>query len=289
MNKTAKNIFKSLLLSSLMSLVHTNAKADKTANLPDLGFNPDDGDEVQKVKDLLTRNVIKVSPTGRIYEVKGHRSHQSHRSHTSSRGGHSSHYSSSHYSSTSSGTSSNRINAAYSAPKTKTPADYSFGDRTIKNGVYGADVDFLIDLLVKKNYFKQSQCKKKSGYAVYDPTVAVAVKHFQRDAGLKESGEVDNTVSVALQSWDKNKTTVELGFRDLKSGDCGYDVATLIELLNLAGFSPNPVKIEYCEKYAVFNEEIITAVKMFQAYNGLEVSGLPDTKTLAKLKTVKKK
>lgn len=295
MNKIAKKIFKSLLLSSFVSLVHNNAKADD-AIMPGLDFNPNNDDEVSKVKNHITKNVIKISPTGRMYEVKEHRSHSSHRSHTSSRSGHSSHYSSTHYSSshsshysstTSGSTTSGRVSSAYTAPKT--PGDYSIGDRTIKQGTYGADVDKLVELLIKKFFLKPGQYKKKSGYYIYDATIAAAVRNLQRQAGITISGNADKTTTGALQSWNENITKIELGFRDLANGDFGTDVNELVTLLTDAGFPPNPAKTEKKAGNYVFNEEIITALKIFQAYNGLAVSGSLDSKTIAKLKTFKKK
>ena len=119
--------------------------------------------------------------------------------------------------------------------------------------------------------------------------MAAAVKHFQKDAGLTSTGNADNTTQIALQTWDENKTTIELGFRDLTEGTSGYDVTTLIKLLTAAGYAPDPNKVEYKNGNAVFNSEIITALKMFQAYNQLDTTGIPDTPTITKLKAFKKK
>ena len=96
MNKTAKKIFQTVLLTSFMSLTHSNVEA-KNPKMPDLGFNPDNEDEVMTMKNRLTKNVIKISPTGRIYEVNAHNSHSSHRSHSSHSSSSTGHYSSSYY------------------------------------------------------------------------------------------------------------------------------------------------------------------------------------------------
>ena len=130
---------------------------------------------------------------------------------------------------------------------------------------------------------------KKSGYALCDAKMSSAIKHFQKDAGMNATGNADNTTLVALQAWDENKTTIELGFRDISNGVSGYDVTTLLKLLTAAGFAPDPNGVEYKDGNVVFNEEIAIAVRMFQAYNKLEVTGIPDTPTIAKLKTTKKK
>ena len=118
--------------------------------------------------------------------------------------------------------------------------------------------------------------------------MSAAIKHFQRDAGLTPSGTVDNTTSIALQTWDESKTTIDLGFRDITEGTTGYDVSQLVKLLTAAGYTPESSKLEYKSGNAVFNGEVAMALKMFQAYNQLEVTGIPDTQTITKLKNFKK-
>ena len=300
MSKITKKILKSILLSSVMSLMHMEAKAQDPF-LPSFEPEDDDSDHVGEIKYRIYKNVVKISPSGRMSMVNGHRSHSSHRSHYSGGGGHSSHsshYSSSHtshYSSSSSSRSSSsnsssgssRVSGFYSAP-TKTAADYSLGDRTIKSGIYGADVNKLAELLVSKYYLKRNSVTKKSGYTLYDTNMSTAIKHFQRDAGLTPSGTVDNATSIALQTWDENKTTIDLGFRDITEGTTGYDVSQLVKLLTAAGYTPESSKLEYKSGNAVFNGEVAMALKMFQAYNQLEVTGIPDTQTITKLKNSKK-
>lgn len=300
MSKITNKIIRSLLLTSVLSLVQINTKAQNPL-LPQMEADEDDSDQIRAIKHKVLKDIVKISPSGRMSMVEAHyshRSHSSHRSHYSSRGGHSSHSShyssshSSHYSSSSSssGSSSSRISGLYSAPttKTKTPADYSLGDRTIKSGVYGADVNKLAELLVAKYYLKKELVTKKTNYTLYDTNMSAAVKHFQQDAGLTPTGVVDNTTSVALQTWDETKTTIDLGFRDLTIGISGYDVTQLVTLLTAAGYAPDSTKLEYKSGNVVFNAEITMALKMFQAYNRLDPTGIPDTQTITKLKTYKK-
>lgn len=308
MNKIAKNIFKTLLVSSFMSLVKTNATADNP-KMPALDFNPDNDEELSAAKQRITHNVIKISPSGRADEVKMHRSHSSHSSHRSSSSGHysSSHYSSTHYSSThyssshyssassssssstpsssSSSSSSSKTSSAYSTPSS--PGSYALGDRTINIGTYGSDVDALVDLLVKKRYLTESKLTKKSGFYIYNFEIVSAVKHFQKDICITASGNVDNTTISELKHWDAINTSIELGFRELAKGNCGKDVSKLVELLSIAGYQPNPEKTETKSGIIVFNEDVETAVKMYQAYNGLPVTGKADTQTINKLKTRK--
>ena len=303
MSKISKKILKSLLLSSVLSLIHTQAKAQNPF-VPEFDSVDEGNDEIGAIKRKVMKNVVKVSPTGRMSMVAGHYSHRSHSSHSSHRShssgyrshsSHSSHYSSSrssHYSSSvssSSRSASSGVSSLYSAPKAKTPADYSLGDRTIKAGIYGADVKALSDLLISKHYLKKTQVKTKSGYPLYDANMAAAIKHFQKDAGKTITGNADDATQTALQLWDEDNTTVELGFRDIRDGVSGYDVTKLLELLTSAGFAPNPNKVEYKSGNVVFNSEIATAIKMFQAFNGLEVTGIPDTPTITKLRAFKKK
>lgn len=297
MNKITKKIVKSILLTSVLSLIQTHSKA-QNGFVPQVETADDDIDQIGEIKHKILKNVVKVSHTGRMSMVSdhySHRSHSSHRSHYSGSSGHSSHsshYSSSHtshYSSSSSHkTTIPTTSGLYSTPKAKTPADYSLGDRAIKSGVYGADVNKLANLLVAKYYLKKSNIIKKSNYALYDANMATAVKHFQQDAGIPTTGVVDNTTSVALQTWDENKTTMELGFRDITKGTSGYDVSLLVKLLTAAGYAPEANKLEYKSGNAVFNEEIAMALKMFQAYNNLNPTGIPDTQTITKLKVYNK-
>ncbi len=306
MSKITKKIIKSLLLTSVLSLVQTNMKAQNPL-LPQFEPEDDDSDQMGEIKRKVLKNVVKVNPSGRMSMVDGHyshKSHSSHKSHYSGSGGHSSHSShsshyssshSSHYSSSSSHYSST-VSGLYSTPSTtttpkivaKTPATYSLGDRTIKIGIYGADVDKLVNLLVSNYYLKKASFSKMSNYTLYDAKIVSAVKHFQNDAGLPPTGDVDSSTAIALQAWDNSKTTIDLGFRDMEDGISGYDVTQLVTLLTSAGYAPESTKMEYKSGNAVFNSELAMALKMFQAYNHLDPTGILDTQTINKLKVNKK-
>lgn len=309
MNKITKKLMKSLLVTSALSLLHStaaNAQELKHGSLDDLD-NDNNEDEIQSLKRKIIKNVVKVSPTGRMSMVSDHYSHSSHSSHSShysgsgGGGGHYSHSShSSHYSSSGgyyggdggygsgggSYSSGGGSTSTYVAPKpkAKTAADYSLGDRTIKSGTYGADVNTLANLLVNNLYLKRSTLTKKGGYYVCNAAMLAAIKHFQRDAGYSVTGTVDSNTATALQAWSPSKTSVTLGFRDIKVNTAGQDVNQLITLLNRAGYPPDPKKLKYSNGNAVFTTDVQMAVKMFQAYNHLRVTGNPDSATLAKLK-----
>ena len=53
---------------------------------------------------------------------------------------------------------------------------------------------------------------------------------------------------------------------------------------------PNAPKVIWAVKATEsFNSEIVTALKVFQAYNELETTGIPDAPTINKLKSFKQK
>jgi peptidoglycan hydrolase-like protein with peptidoglycan-binding domain len=298
MNKSAKNIIKTLLLSATVALAN-QAKADsKATSLSlDLGLNPNNSDiEIEKDKQKIIKNVYKIQRNGDYKLIAGHRSHSSHRS---SRSGHYSHSSSSHsshsshrsantgshYSHSSSSSYGGGSSSYYSAPA-KTPATYSLGDRTLSNGLYGNDVDELIPYLVRYSYIRSTTgLIKKGGYYVYDANVANAVKHFQKDAGLTADGKITSSQLTTLKGWDIDKTTIPLGFRELTTSTSGYDVDELVRLLTTAGYAPDPVKLQKSGDHYVFTEDIQTAIKVFQAYNGIKPTGELDATTLSTLKS----
>ena len=111
-----------------------------------------------------------------------------------------------------------------------------------------------------------------------------AIKHFQKDLGITQSGDADTQTVEALKTWDATNTTMELGSRPITMGDCGYDVSVLIEMLNRAGYVIESNKIEYCGKYAKFNDAVRISLMNFQEDNRLEPTGIPDFKTIKRLK-----
>ena len=285
-----------MLLSAAAALLPTHAQAEETTTfMPDLGNNDDFFGETNRLWGKVFKNVAKLDKNGDVKYIASHRSHMSHRSGGGGGGyGHRSHYShyssygggSSHYSSSS---SSRRSSSSYSKPKPKTAGDYSIGDRTLKTGIHGSDVTSLTGYLATGLYINRSWIKEKEGYSLYDATIASAVKHFQKDAGLPQTGVADQTTINKLKSWDNSKTTVILGTRELSysesSTDKGTDVTELVNLLTKAGFAPDPKKIVMTrEGRTEFTKDIATAVRFFQAYNNLSVTGRADETTIKALK-----
>lgn len=305
MKSKSKNIIKTLLLSATVALFHGTAKADaKKVFALDLDLGLGNGGatpEVSKGKQPLVKNVYKILRNGDAKLIAGHRSHSSHRS---SRGGHYSHSSSSshrshsshrssgggsHYSHTSRSYGSSSRSSVYTPPA-KTVGDYSLGDRTLSSGIHGSDVDQLVPYLVRYYYLKDGVVSKKGGYNVYDTNVVNAIKHFQKDAGLTQDGKATSSVITALKGWTASKTTIPLGFRELSatSETSGFDVDELVQLLINAGYSPDPIKLKKSGTHYVFTEDVVIAIKAFQAFHGLQPNGQLTDSTVAKLKTFKK-
>lgn len=305
MKSKSKKIIKTLLVSATVALIHGSGKADVKKDLTrdlDLGLgNGSVPPEVSKGKRPIIKNVYKILRSGEPKLIAGHRSHSSHRSSggghyshssSSSHKSHSSHRSSgggSHYSHSSSSYGSGSSSSSSQAATVKTAGDYKLGDRTLSSGIHGSDVDQLIPYLVRYFYLKAGVASKKGGYYVYDSNVVDAVKHFQKDAGLTQDGILTPSALTTLKSWSASRTTIPLGFRVLSASaeTSGFDVDELIRLLINAGFSPDPAKLKKSGAHYVFTDDVFTAIKAFQAYNGLQPNGELNSATIAKLKGAK--
>lgn len=296
MKFSAKNTIKTLLLSAVAALVHTNANAEEIANfISDLSGGDNISEESKRSWGKVFKNVLKVNKNGEAKLIASHRSHMSHRSGGGGGGGgHQSHYShyssygggSSHYSSSS---SYSKTSSSYSKPKPKTAGDYTIGERTLKTGIHGSDVTSLTGYLATALYLNRSSIKQKGGYSLYDANIASAVKHFQKDAGLTQTGMADKETIEKLKYWDNSKTTVILGTRELSysesAPDKGTDVTELVNLLTKADFAPDPKKIVMTnDGRTEFTKDIATAVRFFQAYNNLSVTGRVDENTIKVLR-----
>jgi len=303
MRNKAKKIIRNILIGAVASIYNTDAQAAENSTKPLLeGLNGDDKESaISALKNKIIKNVLQIQKNGDTKLIAGHRSHMSHRSGGGGGGGHYSH--ASHYSSYGGGGSSHSSHSShssssygttYSAPKPapKTYKTYNLGDRTLKSGLYGNDVSKLTSLLVSKKYMNSSWITMQNGYPVYNARVISAVKRFQKDAGKSQDGVMTSSLATTLENWDASKTTLVLGIRNLVHNEttvlAGNDVNELIALLRSAGFPPDPSKLKYKGSKAVFTKDVETAVKLFQAYNGLTPDGTVDETTIAKLKAVAK-
>ena len=292
MKKEIQHKLRALMLSAVTAVFHSNAQAEVPA-LQTIS-HADDKDFISSAKsgwNRVFKNVAKIDKNGDVKYIASHRSHMSHRSGGGGGGyGHRSHYShyssygggSSHYSSSSSSSSSRSYSKP--KPKVKTAGEYSLGERTLRSGIHGSDVTSLTGYLATNYYLKRIQIKEKEGYSLYDATVVSAVKHFQKDANLPQTGVADTQTIRKLESWDSSNTTVDLGMRALKRTISGTDVTTLVNLLTKAGFAPDPTKIVMSNGKTEFTRDIEIAVKLFQAYNGLSVTGSADEGTIKALR-----
>jgi len=301
MNESAKHKLKMLLLSAMAALANNTAQAEEIKDFS-LDFESDhDAFDLNTSRwNKVYKNVASLGKNGEVRYIAGHRSHMSHRSSSGGGGsyGHRSHYShyssrgggSSHYSSSSSyKSSSSSSKPAAVKPHVKTPGEYSYGDRTLKSGIYGSDVTSLTGYLANSLYINRSNIAEKSGYSLYDATIVNAIKHFQKDAGLPQTGVADSETMSKLRNWDSSKTTVVLGTRELSYYESdpkkGTDVTELVNLLAKAGFSPDPSKIVMTnDGRTEFTKDIETAVRFFQAYNNLTPTGVADESTIKALR-----
>lgn len=296
----SSKIIRRIFLSSLASIIGATGRAESNGSASTLnplsGFGPQDKEV--KAKQKIYKNLYKLKKDGDWQLIAGHRSHSSHSSHSSHRSGsgghysHSSHTSSSgHYSSYGTSTSSSSRSSSSTTSKSttskkssiytskpavpvKTYKDYKLGERTIYRGIYGSDVDALVAKLASKGYLKGTNVTQTKGYATVDTEVHNAICHFQKDAGLPQSGQVTKATATTLDEWDPEKTTIILGFRNLSVGMSGHDVTELVVLLQKAGYPPDPTKLE-SNGYGFykFTSDVEIAVNMFKAYNSLPLNG----------------
>ena len=303
MKKNPRNILKGLLLSAIATMFNSNANAEETLSVTS-NLKEEDANELRSSFRRIYKNVLKISPSGKMIGVNTHRSHSSHSSHRSgsyvrshsSHTSHTSHSSSStSYGTTSrtkstytpavgsgssSGTRSRSNNSGTKPSSTSssskkrnkgtasglyspTTLDFrtvSLGDRTLTRNLYGNDVKMLIVLLVEKLYIRESWVSNKDNYPIYDNHVEDAVKHFQKDAGLSQTGIVDESTLESLEAWGKGETSVYLGVRDLyyltSYPFAGPDVEEMIKLLWEKGYAQDPIKLKKQDGHYVFIQDI---------------------------------
>lgn len=244
--------------------------------------------------------------------TRSHSSHTSHTSHSSSSTGYGIPARSSSTRTSSSTTSTTRstsygtgssttgstnnigISSLYSNPSSGSfnPKTIELGSRNLMPELYGNDINTLVKLLAEKLYIRESWVSKKDGYMIYDSKVEEAVKHFQKDASIPQTGQLDKTALQILKTWNKEKTTISLGVRDLIFTEgqtiSGQDVEELATLLWAKGLAPSPSLMEKHNGHTAFTKDLEMAVKLFQKYNNMPETGIVDEKFVQSLKGISK-
>lgn len=321
------NLIKSILLTSVASFLHNNTNAAKIdVAVPSItdGTNAVNLLKNKLIKNVI--KIKSNGGLSLIAGHRSHRSHSSHSSHRSGSSGSSyrgsgssssksygssssksygsgSSYSSpsSTYKSSSSTPSSTTTPSTYTTPSTTTATEkkatptavkptistYKLGQRVLKKGLYGADVNELANLLNEKKYVNKDLLSYREGFVAYDVYIESVIKTFQKDADIQIDGITSKNTIDKLKNW-YSKPTYTLGIRTLNTNNFGADVTELIELLTKAGFPPDPAKMEYSMSgAAMYSEDIICAIKLFQAFSRLNVTGVLDAATIKKLLTYK--
>lgn len=281
MKKSANSIIRKILLGAAATLLHPVDSAANKALTPSIdSFDDPDNASIDILKRKTIKDVLRIKSNGEVMLIAGHSSHRSHSSHSSGSGG-GGHYS--HRSHVSSSTGSYGSGSSYSTYSTRTTQTtkktYKLGDRQITKGTTGDDVKELTTLLVSKGYMRQSWISSKNGEYTYDDSVEAAIRHFQKDAYLTESGEADYSTIYRLKSWDISRTTYnELGLRDLYLTTphmYGDDVKELLDLILVQEIDVFPHKSTLANKNGKpeFDEDFDKAVRFLQAYYSLPVDG----------------
>ena len=280
MKSEQAKVIRSLLVSATLSLLHIPASDASEVNSAHNG----DDDAGRLLPDhargqRIDKNVCKIMRDGTTKLIAAHRSHSSHRSHRSSSGG--------NYSRSSSRAKSKgaRPSALYSqSPVTQ----YALGERALGQGMRGTDVDRLAAYLVRFYYLHDEDVAEEG--CVYDARMIEAVRHFQRDAGYVPDGKFTGAMAEVLMQWEPERTTIPLGFRSLavSAKMAGHDVDVLIELLAAAGCAPDSTRLQKQGRHYVFTHDVLTALKVFQARNGLNPTGELDSATVKKLNHYRK-
>ncbi|WP_329105526.1 peptidoglycan-binding protein [Micromonospora sp. NBC_01699] len=146
-------------------------------------------------------------------------------------------------------------------PPAPTPAPTKLGQRTVKQGMTGADVSELQTKLNAKG-------PRLTVDGNFGPATLNAVTAFQRLYSLSPDGIVGpNTVAALLTG---------LGGRALKQGATGSDVRELQRLLTAQGYK--------LDQDGEFGPKTLAAVKAFQKNRKLAVDGQAGPKTIGALR-----
>ena len=111
--------------------------------------------------------------------------------------------------------------------------------------------------LMSLGYMESDEPSEYFGYPL-----ETAVKLFQRANNMTQTGEVDNLLLSLLYSESPAQYVIEYG-------NIGNDVAMVQDRLNQLGYYSDKIN-------GYYGTATLDAVEVFQAYNGLDVSGRTD-------------
>ena len=149
-------------------------------------------------------------------------------------------------------------------------AQRSASTGSLKQGDSGSDVKVVQSRLKALGFFTG----KADG--MFGDATRQAVERFQQANGLEQSGEVDAPTQMRLSAEAPITWGAYLTEMSSAPGDTGLCVYALQRLLTDMGYFEGDCTASY-------GELTQRAVEAFQAANGLEVTGLADTATWAKL------
>lgn len=274
MGRKLQDLVRKVIAGSLSSLAITGINAGiETSHADSIYENPSASHDrfIENKSDLKPKLLLRLNNASDDWTYVSHRSHRSHSSHSSHR---------SHYSSRTSSPPKNTTPPPSPSTSTTTKPSTSnqvnprsLGSRILKRADSGTDVAELCRILINKGYLTE---RPVSSAATFTAEVENAVKMFQRNNKLEQTGTVTPILTVLL----KENSGRELGSRTLKVGMEGEDVAELIRLLIKHGYIQERL-VTSKEKFTV---EVENALKRFQKTNNMNETGIADPPTIVLLR-----
>ncbi len=233
MKNKDKHYLKALLLASMSSIGITASHATGTSGVIARKEREGSDTSTEMVSEALSNGVLESHPS--FGEMLGHTSHGSH-------GSHSSHTSSSHTSHISSGYGGgggggNKVNSTkvavtalgglagtvaltylvnqiikshskhVAARKAEINRNRAFASRDLKGGIYGNDVDRMMDLLIENDALDRFDRKisHKWSHYKYNGKVKRSVKRMQVRMGRQKTGKASVSFLMNLQQWKNTR------------------------------------------------------------------------------------
>lgn len=204
---------KSFITSIVMTLVFNHAvqAGIKQPIWPSEGENANTTSRLLKyLKKKFLKNILKIQGNGKAQVIAQHGSHSSHASHSS-------HYSS--YNSRGANSDKGTSQASYTMESVYTTKNnegavssnkqagrYELGERVLKKGSFGKDVDELVEILDAHKLLDKNKTSKQNGYSLFNDYVVQAVKRFQKSQKLSPTGLVDAlTARKIMETKKKDK------------------------------------------------------------------------------------